>query len=179
MKRATRELANESAAELTGLDRKPPAEQLAKNLAIGQKREAVIENTAEYGLSAVEDVVARVPQLKSEENAYATRNLSCLDDELRNFLLKATGTPMGNGQSLTPTHWLWLLRHHPSGSRFPDYEWLGREIAWLRQESPSATVLKHVDQLWEEKFRREADRRSENLRTTIGILEDLQRSTRG
>jgi hypothetical protein len=62
------------------------------------------------------DVAACVPHLGTEQYAYRVLRFSELDDEVREFILKETATPMDNGTSLTLGHWYWLFCHRPDGS---------------------------------------------------------------
>lgn len=171
MNKAINKLAKVIASELKGIGRKSPVEQMAIYFAIGHKLSVMVEDEAKYGSNAVADVVACVPQLKTEAYAYRIMNLSRRDDEGRDFMLKETAVPMADGRPLTPTHWCWLFGHQPHGTPTEQDEWLGRELEWLRQESPSEAVLEHLEAVLAEKYQREMDQIRENAREAIGVLE--------
>lgn len=173
MKKATEKMAKRIAGMLKGIDRKPPADQMATYLAIGEKLVCMVEDESEYGSTAVMDVVSLVPQLRTEGYAYGIMNLSRRNDEAREFMLKETATPMGDGKSLTLGHWFWLLRHLPGESEAEQDAWLNRELAWLRKESPSAAVLEHLEAVLGAEYQREMDEIRKSVEDAIGVLESV------
>jgi len=162
---ATNEMAKRIAAMLKDIDRKPPVEQMATYLAIGEKLACMVERSS----PAVADVVSLVPQLRTEW--YGIMELFRRGDEIQEFMLKETATPMDNGKHLTLGHWLWLFHHQSQRSEVEQDAWLGRELAWLRKESPAAAVLEHVDAVLEDEHKREMDQLRESAREVIGMLE--------
>lgn len=173
MNKATNKMAMRIAGLLKGFDRKTPVEQMVTYLTVGEKLACMVEDEREYGSKAVADVVSLVPQLKTEEYAYGIMNLSRRDDEAREFMLKETATPMGDGKPLALGHWLWLARHQPDWSEAERDAWLGRELAWLRKESPSAAVLEHVEAVQGAEYQREVDEIRKSVEDAIGVLESV------
>jgi len=106
-----------------------------------------------------------------QHNESITYQLFRRGDEIQEFMLKETATPMDNGKHLTLGHWLWLFHHQSQRSEVEQDAWLGRELAWLRKESPAAAVLEHVDAVLEDEHKREMDQLRESAREVIGMLE--------
>ncbi len=173
IKGATNKMAMRIAGMLKGIDRKPPVEHLATYFSVGDKIACMVEDEAEYGSTAVADVVSLVPQLRNEGYAYEIMNLSRWDDEAREFMLKESATPTDDGMPLTLGHWFWLFRHRPDESEAERDAWLGRELAWLRKESPSVEVLEHVEGVLREKYERETDRIRSSVEDAIAKLERI------
>jgi hypothetical protein len=199
--KAMNKMAKKIAAEIKNMGLKTPAEQMAAYCTIGGHiRDVVWGNETEYGPTPVLDLVARVPELKSEEYALRIMNLSdlwsSLGEDVRDYVLEETARPMSNGQYLSPTHWSWLLRHKPEEPSpeeelMPRYslrssrhqsnaepvdergQWLSRELAWIRKESPSAAVLEHVEEILQAEHERETDRLRESVRDAVHTLELL------
>jgi hypothetical protein len=179
MNKATNKMAKRIAALTKDIDRKPPAEQLTTYFTVGEKLACMVEDEAEYGPTAVADVVSLVPLLTTETYGYRIMNLSRYGDEAREFMLKETANPMDNGKPLTLGHWFWLFRHRPNGSTAESDAWLRRELEWLREESPSASVLDHVEEVWEGEHEREMDRVRESIQDAICMLDEIQRTDAG
>lgn len=197
MTKATKKLAKQIAAEIKNIESKTAVEQMATYFTIGWHLRKMVEGwEAECGPTALQDLVALVPHLKTEEYAYRLMALTDHDEEIRGFMLEETATPMGNGQHLTPDHWGWLFRHQPEeasteqdqwsrrGFRpFPHQpkeasvdekgQWLRRELAWLRKESPSAAVLEHVEEILRAEHERETDRFRESVEDVVHTLQSL------
>jgi hypothetical protein len=47
------------------------------------------------------------------------------------------------------------------------------ELAWLRQESPSAAVIEHIEMIWKEENLDEVELMRETIRRTSILLESL------
>ena len=138
--------AEELAAGLEGIERKPPAERMALYLATGKEVARVLHTNAwEYGCPSREDLVACVPALGTVGSAVRLMWLADWDRAAHPFILKETAVPMADGKLLTPTHWSWVLRHR-SGGDVPVRRDKGvrAELAWVRRESPSGPVLDRV-----------------------------------
>jgi hypothetical protein len=75
--KAMNKMAKKIAAEIKNMGLKTPAEQMAAYCTIGGHiRDVVWGNETEYGPTPVLDLVARVPELKSEEYALRIMNLA-------------------------------------------------------------------------------------------------------
>ncbi len=191
MTNATKKLGKEITVKLKGIEKKNPVEQMATYFAIGHKLWEMIDgDEGTYGQEAMLDIVALVPQLKTEQFAYEIMLISCMDEDVHEFILKESATPMSNGLFLTPDHWAWLFRHQPkeasteedqwSHSSFRPFrrqfretsanekrQWACRELAWLRKESPSVAVLQHVEEILEAKHQLELVRVKESVRESF------------
>jgi hypothetical protein len=173
MECATKKLAQAIASVLGDNDKRSHVEQMAVYFAIGRALQKMVEDQATYGSTAIVDTVKRVPQLLDENHCYRIMSLSSVGPAVKKLILSENAIPMDNGQPLTLRHWLWVLRHQPWGGRRERKEWLLCELAWLREESPSAAVLEHIEAVLEERHSRELEVAQEKVREAIGLLESV------
>lgn len=145
---------------------------MAAYLAVGDALQKAVPDASEYpdsvfvyGDHVIENLVASVPELGDVDTAYGMFGLAAERDEVREFILDATATPMGDGQPLTLAHWLWVDRHQPpaDGEDLPN-AWWHAELDWLRSASPSPAVLAHVEGVLERKHEREMRERLQDLK---------------
>ena len=138
---------------------------------VGQKLRRVVDSEWEYGSTAIIDMAARVPQLRSEEYAYQVMRMSDMDDDVRDFILGETAVLMDDGQPLTLGHWMWVFRACSPDHPTENEEQFRRELAWLRRESPSEAVLGHVAQVLDRVHEREQDELREHVRQASRLLD--------
>lgn len=174
MQTATKKVVKAIKSQLKGFDKRSPVEQMAVYFAIGDKLEEVLDDEGTYGATTMKDIVDSVPQLKDVRRAYGIRAISMASETGKEYILEQTAIPMSNGQHLTLGHWLWVMMHEPTGGPAEQEEWLLGELAWLRRESPSETVIEHVERVLEERHDREMKTvREETVQEAIGLLRSL------
>ncbi len=173
MQPATKKLARAIASQLRDIDKQSPVKQMAIYFATGRKLQEMLGDEGTYGATAIKDTVECVPQLRDENRAYEIMSLSGQGITFKKFVLEQTAIPMSNGQHLTLGHWIWLVWHHPTEDPREQKKWLHGELAWLRRESPSASVIEHIEGVLKQDSLRERELAEKRVQEAIRLLETL------